>query len=458
MAGIGFELRRLFKPQSIFSKARGIVYATLVTVGPIIFFVFMLLLSNFVLEYFNVSYSDRLFFSTASLMVFIAAIIISSCVSTNLSRYISDKIYEDKIEDISSSIYGVIGLVTIISSVVGLAYAIPLYFIYNIDLTFIIGLYLLMDIASITYAFMVYISAVKEYKKVSAAFLIGIVFGIIGFAFGVYVCGASIINSLLYSFVITFFVINVLVFATLQQFFSEGQNSTLEFIYYYKRFPFLLLSAIFYIFGLYIHNFVFWVFSDMSIKVTMFKVLPTYDMATFLAMLINLSAVVIFTVKVETQFYEKYQTYCNAINSGSYSIIEKSRKNMEMTLNSELFFIYEVQLIITIVLICVGTIVLPMLGFAGMILDFFMILAIAFYCIFCMYFTVVFLYYFDDQKGACLVTGVFFFVTLGTSLFSVKLGSQYYPMGVLCGAVVSWALAFVRVKYYIREINYKMFC
>ena len=58
---------------------------------------------------------------------------------------------------------------------------------------------------------------------------------------------------------------------------------------------------------------------------------------------------VIFEVKTETTFYEKYIEYLSAINKGTYDLIESKRVALQNTISLQLFFLYEVQLIITII-------------------------------------------------------------------------------------------------------------
>lgn len=305
---------------------------------------------------------------------------------------------------------------------------------------------------------MSYISAIKEYAKVARSFFIGLAFGAAVFLLLYYVFQAELVVSFIYAMMATFFVIDVLLLVIIRTFFRGKGRFSFDFLSYFKKYPALLFSGLFYIFGMYAHNIIFWYFSDIYTQVMYLKILPSYDMATFLAMLINLSAMVIFVVKVETSFYERYQVYIKNISSANYEEIEKSRKNMQRVLDHELFYLYEVQLVITIVLIALGMVFLPRFNFGGMVLDYFTVLGMAYFCTFCMYLTVIFLYYFDDQKGALLTTMLFFGITVGTSLILTNISSTYFGLGLLIGAVASWIFGFNRLKYFIKHINRNMYC
>lgn len=73
-------------------------------------------------------------------------------------------------------------------------------------------------------------------------------------------------------------------------------------------------------------------------------------------------SLVVFVVKVETAFYEKYTLYVSALNNGTYDLIQKERGVMARALRHQLFFVYEIQLIITVVLVCLISVFFPYLN------------------------------------------------------------------------------------------------
>ncbi|MEG0541310.1 MAG: exopolysaccharide Pel transporter PelG [Angelakisella sp.] len=458
MAGIGFELRKVFNKKSVFSKVGGLVFATMTTIGPTIIFMLMLIGVNFVLQQFEESSAVQLFFSSACLYVFLICILISGLMGTILSRFISDRIHEEKEEYIPSCLWGSTILVTVLTAFFVGIICLCLYVRGDADLRFLLGLYLLAILVSVTYNSMVFVSSLKEYGKVSLAFLWGIIVGIICFSLLYGVMKVEVIHALLASMVAVFFTISLIIFYLILTFFPHSNSHWFAFLGYFKKHQFLVLSGFFYILGLYIPNIVYWIFSEISVTVSIFRVAPSYDMAMFLAVVVNLTAPVIFVVNVETKFYEKYRSYTGHLLSGTYEAIEKHRKIMFRTIDAEMFYIYETQLIITIVLSCVGILVLPMLGFGGIVMNFFLILAIGIYAVYLMYFTVVFLYYFDDQAGSCLTTATFLVTTTIASLVAARMGVSFYPVALLVGGVVSWFVAFFRLKYFLKNINARLFC
>ena len=95
MAGIGFELKRIFKKDSLFCALSGTVYSTIVVIGPTIIVMGTLLLLYGVLGYMNVIYAERELLSSTILYIFIFALILTAPINAVLSRYVADRIFEE---------------------------------------------------------------------------------------------------------------------------------------------------------------------------------------------------------------------------------------------------------------------------------------------------------------------------------------------------------------------------
>lgn len=458
MAGIGFELRKIFRKTTISSRIKGIVFATMTTIGPTIIFLIMLLSINLILDALNVSETQQIFFSSATLYLFLFSIIISGTTGTTITRFISDRIHENEEDYIPSAMFGTSIFVSILASIFASIIIVLLYLDGITDLLMLASLYILTIVVSITYNLMFFISALKEYLKITIAFFVGILLGALTFFVLYQFTNLNVLIIILMAMIVVFTIINLLLIYLILTFFNHSNHEYFAFLSYYKKHPYLFLSGLFYIVTLYVPNILYWLFSDIAIQVSIFRVAPSYDMALFLAILVNLSTPVLFVVKVETKFFEKYQKYVGSLINGTYSVIEKYRKIMLKTMDIELFYIYEVQLIITIILTCAGILLLPMLGFGGMVMNYFLLLSIGVYCTYLMYFTVIFLYYFDDQFGSFITTFTFFITTLLASIVALQLGVSYYPVALFVGGIVSWIVGFFRLRKFMETINARLYC
>lgn len=192
---------------------------------------------------------------------------------------------------------------------------------------------------------------------------------------------------------------------------------------------------------------------------SIFRTAPSFDMALFLAFVVNIPALVIFVVKVETTFYEKFVVYVSALNNGTLHMLQKERSVMSRALMQELFFVYEVQLIITVVLVCLISVFFPYLDASIHMLHMFVMLSLGICTVFCMYFTIVVFYYFSDYTGACISSMVFMAVSNVVAAV-VSQGSDFYsmPLSLLLGGLVGWFLSFVLLRWRIEKLDSFLMC
>ena len=86
MAGIGFELRRIFGRKTLASQIWGSVYATMSTVGPSVLFAVLMLGLTAIMEHFGATELEKMFFISSFTYIFMMAILLSAVLNTALSR------------------------------------------------------------------------------------------------------------------------------------------------------------------------------------------------------------------------------------------------------------------------------------------------------------------------------------------------------------------------------------
>ena len=146
----------------------------------------------------------------------------------------------------------------------------------------------------------------------------------------------------------------------------------------------------FYALGLYVHNFVFWA-SDLAVVVRKSYVsAPSYDVATFLAMMTSISAMVIFIVKVETSFHDRYKIYSEAVIGARLRDIEKAKNDMFRLLIQQISYVVQVQAIITCSIFLIVIIFFEGLGFSGITMAVYPTLALGYFVIYIMYCNIIF--------------------------------------------------------------------
>lgn len=458
MAGIGFELRKIYGRRTLASSVFGTLYATMTSVGPSLLFAALILFLKLFMDRSNIPEIQSRFFISSLSYIFMGSILISALFSTVISRYISDRVFERQEQEICASVFGVLCLSTVITGAYMLVLCVGMALKSHIALPFLAVYYLLGVLATNVYNLIVYVSALKEYKEVTLSYLLGLVVAIPTFLVCHHIFSIDLVSAVYIALATGYFLIHFLLVLLCIRAFGWPSADYFAFLGYFRRFPKLFCSGFCYMLGFYISTIVYWQLSDDRQTVSIFSTTPTYDMAMYLAIVVNLPALVLFVVKTETAFFDKYVRYLSALNKGSYDLIEKERETMNNTIRFQLFFVYEVQLIITILLIFLINIFFPYLNVSSQILNTFMVLGMGLYCVFCMYFTVIFLYYFEDHTASCLGPAVFVALTLLGALAVVFAHLPLYPLPLLVGGAGGWVTAFVCLKRRLQKLNVFLLC
>lgn len=458
MAGIGFELKKIYKKDGISRTLTGALYSSIVTIGPTLIVIVTILLLYLFLGMSNVSVTQREVLSSTILYVFIFSVILTAPFNSVFSRYLADKFYVEEFEDILPSYYtGILctGGLSLLAAVPMMA---SLYFRGGVDLPFILAAYVMWVSAVLIFFSVTYLHATKDYKIIAIFFLIGMLLaGLLGwilYHFGV----CDEIHSILYGLAFGFFCIAFSEFSYIRRYFKgNGQNYTECLTYLRRHFP-IFATNLFYMIGLYVHNFVFWT-TDMHLHVAnTYYSHQAYDMASCLAMFTNISTIVIFTVIAETRFHDTYQRYMESVIGGTYKQIQKNKKIMFRTLSQQMSQVFGVQLAITAVLFLLILIFGVQMGFSGMILKIYPVLAAAYLGIFMMYCNIVYLYYFDDTIGSMLTGLIFLAATFLGTLVSKELAVEFFGLGAFFGMICGWTFSFFRIRWVERSFEGYVFC
>ena len=458
MAGIGVKLNRIYHKNTITTNIIGFFYSTVVTIAPVLVVIINLMLMQKVLKFNTVGFFDRELFSCTVLYVFIFSLLTTSPFNAVLSRYMSDVIFEERYEDIQPCHR--VGFLTNIcfSCLFAIPFCfwehlvggVPIYYVFT-------GYCCFVSLVTVFYN-MLYLSICKEYRLISLYFLTGMVTSFLLSLFLRFVCKVSITYSMLLALTVGFFVTAVLEWAKIHQFFPDNSEEYGRVFAYFRKYWHLILINFLYTLGLFVHNFVFWG-TDMAMHlVQTFVCNQPYDMATCLAMFTNISASVIFISRVEMYFHERYRAYADAVFGGRGIDIRNTRKRMFRQLGSELMTLVRLQFIVSVIIYLIFVIFLPGMGYAGLVMRIYPMVAAGYFILFLMYSEIIFLYYFEDLRGALLTAVCFCAGTFLASLVAVHLSSIFYGTGVWVGSVIGFVVSYMRLRWMEKHLDEHMFC
>ena len=458
MAGIGVKLNRIYRKNTITTNIIGFFYSTVVTIAPVLVVIINLMLMQKVLKFNTVRYIDREIFSCTILYIFIFSLLTTSPFNAVLSRYMSDVIFEERFEDVQPCHR--VGLMTNICF--SCLFAIPFcsweHLVGGVPIYYVFTGYCCFVSLVIVFYNMLYLSICKEYKLISFYFFMGMATAFLLSLFLRYVCKVSITYSMLLALTVGFFFTAVLEWAKIHQFFPDNSEEYRRVFEYFRKYWQLILINFLYTLGLFIHNFVFWG-TDMAMHlVRTFVCNQPYDMATCLAMFTTVSASVIFISRVEMYFHERYRAYADAVFGGRGIDIRNTRKRMFRQLGSELMTLVRLQFIVSVFIYLIFVIFLPGMGYAGLVMRIYPMVAAGYFVLFLMYSEIIFLYYFEDLNGALFTAVCFCLGTFLASLAAVNLSHIFYGTGIWIGSVIGFTVAYLRLRWLERNLDEHMFC
>jgi polysaccharide biosynthesis protein PelG len=454
MAGIGFQLRKLFREEGILVNIKAYGYSSIVTVGPMALCIILILFSQYLLIGTDISLIERERFMAATQYAFIFSQIVTGGFNMVISRYVADLTFIKKEENVLASMYGLISLCLLIGGILAFLF----YYQSPLSIYFKLTSYLFFCELIIIWVQCMYVSALKDYMKIVKSFLVGILLAVVLLWVSVKILHYNNATALLICLDVGFLAIIIMFLKNIKRFFRINNFSYFDFMIYIERYPFLLIIGVFYMVGLYGHNIIIWLVSDLQVVIDgTFWIAPYYDVPVFYSYLTILPAMVIFMVSVETSFYDAYKLYYIRILEGfSLQDIMIAKHNMFEIIKVELKFLTEVQLFITISAIAIGVQLLPKIGMTSEQLHIYSILVLGNLFFSVMFTSILILLYFDAQKAALISTLLFSLSTIIITLFIVRTGN--YGLSFFLSSFLGLAVVLYRLKEYLNNIDYYTFC
>lgn len=454
MAGIGFELRRLFGQQGLLSSFRAYAYSSMTTVGPMILCMGTIVFMQRFMISEGSPYLERQLFLATVVYCFIFSVLITGGLSMIVTRYISDMIYLKKFEHLLSSYYGAIAIALPVGSLVAWLFLRKV----SAGIGYKTAAYLFFSELIIIWVQSVHLSALKDYKRIVRNFCFGVVIAIAGswllLKYTPYKSATAVLTMMDIGFMI---IVLLTSYHFEQKFPRKSSRVYFDFFVYFRKYPSLFFIGTFFYSGVYVHSFVYWFGPYNEIIAGRYVISPFYDLPVFYAYLTVVPTLVTFVVSVETTFYDKFRGYYDKIlNGGTLLEITRAKWDMQRTLMQEVSFMMEVQLLFTVVSLALGIKLLPMLGFSMAQIYTFNILVLGYFVFIMAFIIMLIMLYFDDRRGVLAVSSLFVVLNAGITYWSMNV--EYHGLGIFIAAFITLLCALTRLIMYVRNIDYYTFC
>ncbi len=454
MAGIGLELRRIYKGKKFFSEQKMYLYAAMYYGGPLLLGVFLVVYISALSDFAKMGKTERELLTSMFTYSVILSLLFSNTFSSIIGRYVSDMIYIKRFDKIIPTFFSS-NLLTVLPG--ELLYGVLLVS-SGVSLTHVFLCLMLFAELVILWNTVGFISSIKKYKIVLYAYLTAIgasvVLGMVLFFLRI-TDVSSMLFTVCIGYGIILFVLIRILFQTLP--ISSKSISSFEFLIWFDKYPQLLWLGFSLYVGAFSHIVSTW-FSPVGEHIhNIFFHAPFYDVPAFYAFLTTLVTTVNFAIFIEVDFYEKFRMhYWLYNNQGTISEINEAKDDMLLVLKRELKYLAWKQMFATMIFSFIGTQILQVLplGFTSLMLGYFRILCISYGIFAIAQSMILILLYFDDVRGATDCSIIYALLNIGAMVLNRFIPVNFYGFGFLVTNIVFYILAVFRLENVTKRLPY----
>lgn len=452
MAGIGFELKKLFRKKGLVAGLRAYGYTAMVTTGPMLLGVILLLGIAVLCIWSGASHLERELLNCMITYTLLASLMVTSLLSMAVTRFLSDMLYEERHEEILPSFWGSSGIMLVFGC---LCYGIFLIFSGATFLQGLLCLWLFAELIVVWNA-MSYLTAIKDYRAIAKSFLSAV---LVSFLTGILLLllGLPKMESLLAAVILGYGVMMIWNVLLLYRYFPDRSGNAFLFLSWLDHLLPLALSGFLVNFGLFSHLVIMWT-SPIAVQVKgLFWGAPYHDVPALLAFMTTLITNINFVVSVEVNFYPKYRHYYSLFNDkGSILDIQLGETEMLTVLKNEMKYTGFKQLFATALVLSLGGFILEWLplGFNDLMKGYFRTLSVGYGLYAVGNVAMLMLLYFTDYTGALISTGLFAICTTLFTILLLPVNQLFYGFGFLLGSAVFFFAAYARLEYFTRRLPY----
>ena len=454
MAGIGFELRRLLRKNTLIGLIEAYTYAGIIGSGPWVFSIVGILLVGIFSASVVVPSVLVTQFQTSVTYLVASSLILTGLVQLAFTRFVSDRLFEKKADIVLPNLNGLMVVVVLVASTLGtlsLFVLLPgLGIVYR--LLMLAGFVVMCAVWVMT----VFLSGMKRYKVIVLLF---------GGAYALIV-GSSLwlrhygLEGLLAGFVLGhLLLLGGMWLLTVRELYPRGQLLRFDFADPAKHYPTLMLIGFLYNFGIWIDKFMFWFFPDTSDPIIgNLRASIIYDLPVFLSYLSIIPGMAVFLVRIETDFVEYYDKFYNAVrDGGSLEYIEKMRDEMVYSIQQGLAEIGKIQTLAVLATFVAGPALLHVLGISSLYLPLLYVqvigagLQVGLMAILNVFF------YLDQRRIVLFLCFEFVLLNVALTAFTLWFGAALYGYGFALAVLITLGTGLALLSRQLGRLEYETF-
>lgn len=456
MAGIGFELKKLFDRRTLTGHAVAYGYSAVITAGPFALLTSMVLMIQLLFVRYGAAEAAAQLYTASVIYAFVFSQLLTCGFAMVITRYLADCLYRSEYEHIAASCYGVVFMVQI----AGAAAALLFYWDSPLPAPLKLATYAFFMEMAAMWLQGVYLTALKDYKSIFFSYALGsavsvlLTWGNFHFALLDPVLGAMLSMCVGTGLIVCCFMAQIV-----RYFGYPASGMNFAFLPYFEEHYRLFWVALFYVLSVYMANFIIW-HGEWGVMVAgTYLYAPRYDVVTFYAFLSILPVMIMFVVSMELKFYEQYAVYFTYITQkGNFQDIDDARKDLLYTLWTEFKNIMEFQLVFSLIFLAAGGYILSLGGVSYQDVGIYRLLVLGAYFTAVAQVVYTLLLYLEDQRGALLIAAVFLAANAALGTAGQFFGEISYGFTFFLSAALAAGVAMGRLQHFCKRLNYYVFC
>ncbi len=455
MAGIGFQLRRLQKRETISAIVASAGHAAMIAAGPWLFTIIALASITVTAE--RIAGLEVLAnFRAIVIYAFALSLVLAAPVTMVTTRLIGDFLWLKQPERIRPLLIG--GMMLVVAAVgLGLIGVLSYFWLSLATSVVLAAMSMVVALIWITITFC---GAVRDYRGVTLSFLIGLAVSMFA-TIGMSLIGFEAVGmawSFTAGLTITWFGLVSRVVATFPHPVRDPFDGVRAILKAFGPYWTIALGAALGTMGVWVDKWVFWLSPAGEAVESGLLHSPRYDSSMFIASLLLIPALSSFVTNLETGFFERYQQYYATIGShGTLSQIETARQRLaRYTMESLTLISVSLVGLAGIVLLTAPIIVDALAlqfrqiavlryGAIGAVFQFIFIAASSM------------LLFFDRKRRYLYLQGAYLLLNAGCAFISIQLGEDFYGTGYFVANLIAALVAFKLVDRTFQRLNYLTF-
>ena len=453
MAGIGFELRKLLRKDTLLGLLQAYAYAGVIGSGPWVLSIVGILIIGFMSHAVVVPSVLVTQFQVSVTYLIACSLILTGVLQLTFTRFISDRLFEKKEYLVLSNLNGVLTVTMAVAGVVGLVCALTLFSGMSVAyrLLMLSGFVLLCGIWIAT----ILLSGLKRYAAIVGLYAVG---------YAIVVSAALLarpwgLEGLLSGFVLGQFVLLVGMWILTAWHFRSPRLVSFEFAKRELNYPSLMSIGLLYNLGVWADKFMFWFFPDTSSAIFgPLRASVIYDFPVFMAYLFIIPGMAVFLVRIETDFVEYYDRFYDAVRSGgSLEYIEIMRDEMLYAIRQGLVEIGKIQTIAVLVALVAGPATLAALGISELYLSLFYIQTVGASLQVGLLALLNIFFYLDQRRIVLTLCCFFTVVNILLTAMTLHLGAAWYGYGYTVATLITLVIGLYLLDRKMDRLEYETF-